>query len=265
MLDIKQTLRTIFTFHWNPGLDLVAVLVSWVLVTGTLFTATVIVTADAGGGLPYFLLYAILGATLFGVGMPLAWMVVYRKRPIQDLGLTTKYLGVSIVLQLVFAALQYIGTLAQVEVPVLREVAPLLALALAIGFFEALFWRGWVFWRLEEAFGLIPAVLVGSLLCHASRRNRVPVPGRCALCSDIPPHPQRLYPLAGFAADGPTGDIAPRWARPSLACLGGLPRSVGRDAGPGLAGESHVPQTPGAQEAASHSTGMIRSNSMKRP
>jgi membrane protease YdiL (CAAX protease family) len=167
MLDIKQTLRTIFTFHWNPGLDLVAVLVSWVLVTGTLFTATVIVTADAGGGLPYFLLYAILGATLFGVGMPLAWMVVYRKRPIQDLGLTTKYLGVSIVLQLVFAALQYIGTLAQVEVPVLREVAPLLALALAIGFFEALFWRGWVFWRLEEAFGLIPAVLVGSLLYAA--------------------------------------------------------------------------------------------------
>jgi membrane protease YdiL (CAAX protease family) len=94
-------------------------------------------------------------------------MVVYRKRPIQDLGLTTRHLGMSIVLQLVFAALLYIGTLAQVELPDLRELAPLLALALAIGFFEALFWRGWVFWRLEEAFGLIPAVLVGSLLYAA--------------------------------------------------------------------------------------------------
>jgi membrane protease YdiL (CAAX protease family) len=164
MPDIKQTLRTIFTFRWNPGLDLVAVLVSWVLVTGTLYTATVIVTAEAGGGIPYFLLYAVLGATLFGVGIPLAWMVLYRKRPIQDLGITTQYLGISIVLQLIFAALLYSGTLAQVEMPGLKEIAPLLALALTIGFFEALFWRGWVFWRLEEAFGLIPAVLVGALL-----------------------------------------------------------------------------------------------------
>jgi hypothetical protein len=35
-------------------------------------------------------------------------------------------------------------------------------LALAIGFFEALFWRGWVLSRLEESFGLLPAILLGS-------------------------------------------------------------------------------------------------------
>jgi membrane protease YdiL (CAAX protease family) len=43
----------------------------------------------------------------------------------------------------------------------------LVALALAIGFFEALFWRGWVLLRLEEAFGVIPAVLLGSFLYAA--------------------------------------------------------------------------------------------------
>jgi hypothetical protein len=41
---------------------------------------------------------------------------------------------------------------------------PLVALALAIGFFEAVFWRGWVLLRLEEAFGIIPAILLGSIL-----------------------------------------------------------------------------------------------------
>lgn len=164
---IKPALRTIFTFRWNPGLDLAAVLVSWLLVTGALFTATVIVTPEAGGGLPYFFLYAVLAATLFGVGIPLVWMVVFRKRPVQDLGITTKFLGASIVLQLVFAAFQYLGTLAQVEIPPMEQVAPLLVLALAIGFFEALFWRGWVLLRLEEAFGLIPAILIGSLLYAA--------------------------------------------------------------------------------------------------
>jgi len=40
-------------------------------------------------------------------------------------------------------------------------------LSLAIGFFEAIFWRGWVLLRLEEAFGLLPAVLIGSLLYAA--------------------------------------------------------------------------------------------------
>jgi membrane protease YdiL (CAAX protease family) len=164
---LVTNLKRVLSIRWNPGLDLLAVILSWALVTGTLYTATVIVTPDAGGGLPYFFLYAILAATVFGVGIPLVWMVVYRKRPIQDLGITTKYLGLSIVLQLVFAGFQYLGTLAKLDLPSFEQFLPLLALSLAIGFFEALFWRGWVLSRLEEAFGLIPAILVGSLLYAA--------------------------------------------------------------------------------------------------
>jgi len=41
------------------------------------------------------------------------------------------------------------------------------ALALAIGFFEAVFWRGWVLLRLEDAFGIIPAILLSSILYAA--------------------------------------------------------------------------------------------------
>ena len=37
-------------------------------------------------------------------------------------------------------------------------------MALAIGFFEAIFWRGWVQLRLEEAFGVLPAIVVAALL-----------------------------------------------------------------------------------------------------
>jgi CAAX protease family protein len=40
----------------------------------------------------------------------------------------------------------------------------LIALALCIGFFEAVFWRGWVLLRLEESFGTVPAILLGSAL-----------------------------------------------------------------------------------------------------
>ena len=164
METLKNASRSIFTFRWKPGRDLLAVIVSWFLVTGTLYTATVIVTAEAGGGLPYFFLYAILAATLFGVGIPLAWMVVYRKRPVQDLGITSRALGISLVLQLVFSIFLYLGTLTRADLPAFEQFLPLLALSLAIGFFEAVFWRGWMLQRLEEAFGMIPAILAGSLL-----------------------------------------------------------------------------------------------------
>lgn len=162
-----MVLRTIFTFRWKPGKDVIAVLISWLLVTATLYTATVIVTPEVGGGMPYFFLYAGLTALVFGVGLPLYWMVVVRKRTIQDLGITKKYLGISIVLQVIFAFFQYLGTLAKVQLPPFEKVIPLIGLAIAIGFFEAFFWRGWVLLRLEEAFGLIPAILIGSLLYAA--------------------------------------------------------------------------------------------------
>lgn len=164
---VQNALRTIFTFRWKPGKDLAAVLVSWLLVTGALYTATVIVTPQAGGGLAYFGLYAILAATVFGMGIPLVWTVAVRKRPVADLGITTRLLGVSVALQLVFAALQYMGTLAKTELPAISSLLPLAALALAIGFFEAVFWRGWVLLRLEDAFGLIPAIVLGSALYAA--------------------------------------------------------------------------------------------------
>lgn len=163
----QNCLRTILVFRWKPNLDLVAVLVSWVLVTGALYTATVIVTPEAGGGLPYFFLYAGLAATVFGIGIPVVWMVAVRKRSIQDLGITTRWLGLSVLLQLVFAALQFIGTLGRMELPTFEQAAPLLVMSLTIGFFEAVFWRGWVVLRLEEAFGLIPAILIGSVLYAA--------------------------------------------------------------------------------------------------
>jgi membrane protease YdiL (CAAX protease family) len=157
-------LKQVFSIRWKPGKDLAVVALSWLLVVGSLYTATVLVGAATWGGMAYFALYAVLGATLFGVGLPLYWTIVVQRRPLSALGFTTRWLGLSLILQLVFATLQYIGTLAKAQLPPLEEFLPLMALALAIGFFEAIFWRGWVFLRLEESFGTIPAILLGSAL-----------------------------------------------------------------------------------------------------
>jgi membrane protease YdiL (CAAX protease family) len=168
MIDrAAESLRNVTLFRWNPNRDLAAIAISWLLVVGALYTATAVVGQSLWGGMAYFLLYALLGATLFGVGLPLYWTTVIRKRPVADLGISRRRLGLSLALQLVFATLLYFVTLAKVELPPVAQLVPLLAMVLAIGFFEALFWRGWVLLRLEEAFGLIPAILLGSALYAA--------------------------------------------------------------------------------------------------
>ena len=167
MKRMVDGVKRVFAARWAPNWDLAVVGASWLLVVGALYTATVIVGPEVGGGMPYFGLYAVLGATIFGVGIPLYWTVVVRKRPLADLGITTRWLGVSIGLQIVFGALQFFGTLAKVRLPAIQQLVPLVALALAIGLFEAIFWRGWVYLRLEESFGIIPAILVGSALYAA--------------------------------------------------------------------------------------------------
>lgn len=159
-----ETARKIFTFRWHPGHDLSAVLVSWILVVGALYTATEIVGREVWGGMGYFLLYGVLAAGIFGVGIPVYWTVIVRRKSPAELGITTRWLWLSLALQIVFSLFQYSGTLAKGTQPAFEEFVPLLALSLTIGFFEAVFWRGWVLLRLEESFGMIPAILLGSLL-----------------------------------------------------------------------------------------------------
>ncbi|MBN2048071.1 MAG: CPBP family intramembrane metalloprotease [Anaerolineaceae bacterium] len=164
---LVQRTKKLFSFHWQPSRDLLAIAGSWLLVVAALYTANVIVGPQTGGGLPYFFLYAVLGATLCGVAVPVAWTVFVRKQSIADLGITKHCLVLSLILQVVFAVGQYFMTLAKTDLPPFEQLAPLIALGLAIGFFEAVFWRGWVLLRLEASFGSIPAILIGSLLYAA--------------------------------------------------------------------------------------------------
>jgi membrane protease YdiL (CAAX protease family) len=152
--------RKLFEFRFQPTADLWMVGLSWVLVVASLSAATFIATPARGG--MYFIFYALIGATLFGVGLPVWWMVWRRGRSVADLGITTRMLGLSLLLQVIFVAVQYYLTLARVDMPSLSTILPLISLALAIGFFEALFWRGWVQLRLEESFGIIPGIVLGA-------------------------------------------------------------------------------------------------------
>lgn len=88
--------KRFFEFRWKPNADLIVVLASCLLVTATLYTATVIVGTEVWGGMAYFALYGVVTACLFGLGIPLVWVVLVRKEPLSELGLTRRGLVLSL-------------------------------------------------------------------------------------------------------------------------------------------------------------------------
>jgi membrane protease YdiL (CAAX protease family) len=184
-----QEVRSMLSLRWKPGWDLLAVAVSWLLVSGGLYAAlrsagpnavlglkTFLLSAAQRGagsnpiqGLNGFLFYAVLTATIFGVAVPLVWMVIVRKRSLDDLGISQRRLWLSLGLQLIVALLVLRIGLSRSEIPSLDLLVPLVMQALVLGLFEAIFWWGWMLRRIEDAFGFLPAALITSglyLLFH---------------------------------------------------------------------------------------------------
>ena len=158
------SIKQLFTFRWKPNRDLAIVALSWILVVGALSMSTFVVGQEILGGMGYFLFYAVIGATLCGIGLPLYWMVVVNKRPLSDLGLTFQNWKLSLIIQILLTLLINVPRLLKLDIPPFQQFFPLLCMALAIGFFEAVFWRGWLQLCLEEAFGIRPAILIASAL-----------------------------------------------------------------------------------------------------
>ena len=103
-------------------------------------------------------------AMLVGSVGPIVYTVWIRQRPLGALGIGLGNWRLTASLALVFAAVQFALTLARVDYPSAQTWLPLLAMALVVGLFEAVFFRGFIQNRLEAAFGLVPAVAIAAAL-----------------------------------------------------------------------------------------------------
>jgi hypothetical protein len=101
--SIKNVTKQIFTIRWKPNRDLIVLAISWILVVGSLSMSTFVIGQEVLGGMGYFFMYALIGATVCGVGIPLYWTVKVKQRPISDLGLTFKNWKLSLILQIILA------------------------------------------------------------------------------------------------------------------------------------------------------------------
>lgn len=149
---------------WQPNRDTAIALVSYVLVVAGLVTAfQVFTTAQVAAN---FITFGPVTLAGLGVALPVLYTVLVRRRSVADLGLTTRQLLPSLALGLLLGWDTYRNTIGPLGMAWTRELVPLVAMALAVGLFEAIFFRGWLQLRFEEAFGLVPGLVLGAV-CYS--------------------------------------------------------------------------------------------------
>jgi uncharacterized protein len=142
------------------GRDIRVVLLLYIGVVAALYLAFQVFTVGRTLGL--FLCYA--AGLILGVIGPVIYTVWMRRRPLADLGLTTKNWRQAVGLGLVLGAIQYFLTLYGYRLPAPVDWVPLLTMSLMVGLFEAIFFRGFVQTRLSASFGPIPGVVAAAAL-----------------------------------------------------------------------------------------------------
>lgn len=164
IIDRKIQKSGLEGIRWEPNRDTLVAFGSYLLVVAGLYTAfQVFTTANVAAN---FITFGPITLAGLGVALPVLYTVLVRNRPLADLGLTTRLLAPSLVLSLILGWDTYRNTLAPMNISWTQSAVPLITMALAVGLFEAIFFRGWLQLRFEAAFGLVPGLILGAL-CYS--------------------------------------------------------------------------------------------------
>ena len=140
--------------------DLMVIAALYAAVVGLFRVAFAVFTTGNTAGL--FLTFG--AGLLLGVAVPVVYTVWGRGRSLGDLGLRLDNWRRAAALGVSFAAVQFTLTLWGYDLPRPVEWIPLLVMSLVVGFFEAVFFRGFVQNRLVASFGTVRGVGGAALL-----------------------------------------------------------------------------------------------------
>lgn len=139
---------------WAPNSDVVVALLTLVWLTAAFYTMNRTMSL-------VFILFGFMLLTnlIVNVVLPTYWVVGYRKQPLSELGITTRYWLPSLILSLLIAVLRWpsLGPLLKG-----RDWVPHVLTAM-LTFWNPFFLHGWLQLRFERAFGVMPGILLGGL------------------------------------------------------------------------------------------------------
>lgn len=149
------------TIKWHPTSDTLVALGTYVLVVAGLVLAfRIFTTAQVALN---FIMFGPITLAGLGVALPVLYTRFVRHAPLAELGITRRHLLPSLVLGLLLGLDTYRGTLSTMAVNWTSAVVPVAVMALSVGLFEAIFFRGWLQLRFEAAFGLVPGLVLAAL------------------------------------------------------------------------------------------------------
>lgn len=149
-------------FKFKPTKEIYFVLASWIMVVTAFYTAFNIFTTKKVA--LNFITFGVVGITLLGITVLLVWNCIIRKRPLSDLGVKKDKLVLSLILGVILSIIQYYMTIRNIELPPIIELIPLTTMAIAVGLYENIFYRGWVQLRMEEYFGIVPGIVLSAVI-----------------------------------------------------------------------------------------------------
>ncbi|HKZ83724.1 MAG TPA: CPBP family intramembrane glutamic endopeptidase [Anaerolineae bacterium] len=147
--------------RWQPSRDTWVAFVSYGLVVAGLVIAFQVFTTEHVAA--NFIAFGPVTLAGLGIALPVFYTVLIRHRPLADVGLTRRRLAISLALGLLLGLDTYRNTLGTLDVVWTSAVVPLATMAVTVGLFEAIFFRGWLQLRFERAFGLLPSLILGAL------------------------------------------------------------------------------------------------------
>jgi len=159
--EISSAKDALIGLRWQPSRDTWLAIGSYVLVVSGLYLAFQVITTDHVAA--NFITFGPISMAMLGVALPVLYMSLIRHRPLSDLGLTFNQLVPSLILSALLGWDTYQNTLAPLDIDWNRDMVALVTMVIAVGLFETIFFRGWLQLRFEEAFGLVPGLLLGSL------------------------------------------------------------------------------------------------------
>ena len=144
------------SFVWSPSADTAVAALSVVLLTILAYTGLVLFE----GTWLSFLFFVLIGTVGVCVLLPLYWMVVRRKKGLDTLGITPKHWLASLLVSVC------LGSFSLWDYHRSFGISVAMIPSLIVGIYalwEIVFVCGWLQLRFEEAFGIIPGIILAPL------------------------------------------------------------------------------------------------------
>lgn len=157
-LNFKQRNNNLlgYLFLWSPGLDTFLSILSLFAIT---FLAYLGVNVFGGIWLNP-IIFGLFGTVGVCTVLPLYWIVIYKKKNLSALGITNKKAISSLIVSFLFGIFFFWDYANNFQLD--NTIIPAIILGL-YSLWEVIFVFGWLQIRFEEAFGIIPAIVLAGL------------------------------------------------------------------------------------------------------